>query len=221
MNNKRKIILLTSTLAATSVIALTSVFALGSVSPLSAEKGSRQITATGANTIHVTYQTSTPGYPDYRRIILFEMLDKQAYGYVTPSQAQTVDDDDSFLMTMWHAKPSGAGFVINSDEHSLLDLYLDEERTKKVELVKFRNIEKVEFIVDTSDDKRYVNLECTSGSLAWKIVDENTKVYTWTPASEDEYQQTRICGASEPPEYVPPYPSRVLWIRSMTFYYSC
>ena len=63
MNNKRKIILLTSTLAATSVIALTSVFALGNVSPLSAEKGSRQITATGANTIHVTYQTSTPGYP--------------------------------------------------------------------------------------------------------------------------------------------------------------
>ena len=221
MNNKRKIVLLTSTLVATSVIALTSVFTLGNASLLSAEKGSRQITATGANTIHLTYQTSTPGYPSYRRIILFEMLDKQAYGYVTPSQAQTVDDDDSFLMTMWHAQPSGAGFVINSDEHSLLDLYLDEERTKKVEPVKFRNIEKVEFVVDTSDDYRYVDLVATAGDLSFVIEDENTKVYTWTPDNSEEYQQTRICGAPEPEEYIPPHPSRVLWIRSMTFYYSC
>lgn len=223
MNNKRKIVLLTltSALAATGAIALTNVFSLGNVSLLSAAKVSRQITATGTNTIHLTYQTSTPGYPDYRGIILFEMLDKQAYGYVTPSQDQTVDNDDSFLMTMWHAQPSGAYFDINSDKYSNLNLYLDEARTKKVELVKFRNIEKVEIVVDTSDDNRYVNLECTQGGLAWEIVDEKTKVYTWTPANENEYQQTRIGAASEPEEYVPPHPSRVLWIRSMTFYYSC
>lgn len=221
MQSKRKITLLTLISSISALAVVSSVIAFSNTTLLQADKAPRVLSIDHGNTIHRLYQTSTPGFPEYRHIIIFEMLDKQAYGYVTPSQAQTVDDDDSFLMTMWHANPSGAGFVINSDEHSLLDLYLDYERTQKVEPVKFRNIEKVEFVVDTSDDYRYVDLVATTGDLSFVIEDENTKVFTWTPDNSEEYQQTRICGAPEPEQYVPPHPSRVLWIRSMTFYYSC
>ena len=219
MKSKRKIILLSSILTISALTALTSVLTLGNASLLYADKQSRQITIDAHNTIHRLYQTSTPGYPEYRHLIIFEMLDKQAYGYVTTSQAQTVDDDDSFLMTMWNYNPAGAGFVINSDEHQILDLYLDYERTQKVEPVKFRNIDRVEFNVDTSDYYRYVDLVATTGVLSFEVIDENTKKYTWRPDNSEEYQQTRICAAPDPKDFEP-Y-NRVLWITSMTFYYSC
>ena len=220
MKSKRKILLISSSITISALTAVTCVLTLNRTLSY-ANDNERVLTIDGNNTIHRLYQTSTPGYPEYRNVIIFEMLDKQAYGYVTPSQAQTVDDDTSFLMTMWHANPSGAGFVINGDDHSGLNLYLDYDRTQKVEPVKFRNIEKVEFVVDTSDDYRYTDLVCTAGELSFQIVDENTKLYTWTPTNSEEYQVTRICGAPEPKEYEPPHPSRVLWILSMTFYYSC
>ena len=221
MNSKRKILLVSSTVAVTALVAALSLIPNANSNKLYAKSGERVLTINHDNTIHRLYQTSTPGYPEYRNVIIYEMLDRQAYGYVTPSQAQTVDDDPTFLMTMWHAKPSGAGFVINDDGHSGIDLYLDYERTQKVETVKYRHIEKVEFVVDTSDDYRYVDLVATTGELSFVVEDENTKVFTWTPDNDDDYQVTRICGAPEPEEYVPPHPSRVLWITSMTFYYSC
>ena len=217
MQSKRKIILLSSIFTIFALTAITSILTLANASLLYADKQSRQITIDGQNTIRQLYQTSTPGYPGYRRLIIFEMLDKQAYGYVTPSQAQNYDD--SFLMTMWNSNPAGAGFVINCDEHQILDLYLDEERTQKVEPVKFRNIDHVDFQVDMNDTNRYIDLVATTGELSYVVEDEITRRFTWRPDNSEEYQQVRICAAPDPKDF-DPY-NRVLWIRSMTFYYSC
>lgn len=217
MKTKKKTLLISSILATTILVAAFSVSPLYETISINNKDGERTITITHENTIHRLYQTSTPGYPEYRRIIVFEMLDKQAYGYVTPSQAQNYDD--SFLMTMWNSNPAGAGFVINCDEHQMLDLYLDEERTQKVEPVKFRNIDHVDFQVDMNDTNRYIDLVATTGELSYVVEDEITRRFTWRPDNSEEYQQVRICAAPDPKDFEP-Y-NRVLWIRSMTFYYSC
>lgn len=157
--------------------------------------------------------------------VAYTMNDGLAQAAIQASQSQqdVHDHKDNAVVVLWdNSNYNTCYFTINSDYYDSNPLYYDSARQQPLNIVKYNHLTQIDITLDTSDNKRILELEANIGVLN-KIGESDAEKYikyAWTPDNIEGYISTDT-DVTFRPEGGPASSNNCIWVRELTFYYDC
>lgn len=217
-NKKKKLALIATSTLSLGVLSFVIVNNTLDKSVLTAHGGEQARTATANKDTTKRGLYASEGGQIYNSVA-FSLNDENVYNIINTSQLQDgITKENNCVFALW-GQQSGLSFAINTGIYSNDKVYTDDTKQTELSTVLFRHLNKIDFILDNSDDKRLTTLsEDTSyGTFAaLPEVSENTVKWTWT--ANTFIDEDDVLLFSSPDEHTS---GKAIWMREIVFYYDC
>ena len=152
--------------------------------------------------------------------VAFSLNDENVYNVINTSQTQDgITEENNCVFALWGQENSGFSFAINTGIYSNQIVYTNDPQQTDLSTVLFRHLNKIDFILDNSDDHRLTTLseDTEYGTFAASPeVSGNTVKWTWTANTFVDEDDVPIF--SSPDEHTT---GKAIWMKEIVFYYDC